>query len=306
MPLFGLGTWKSEPGQVGAAVTEAIQMGYRHIDCAPIYGNEAEVGAAFEKALGGGDVRREDLWVTSKLWNAHHMPEDVIPALKQTLSDLRLEYLDLFLMHWPVALRPGSGLPQGPEDFLAPDEAPLSDTWGAMEEAVDAGLCRHIGVSNFNSLKLRRIIEGSRIRPAANQVECHPYLAQNELLATCREENVLLTAYSPLGSPDRPVRVRNESDPILLEAPEIVSVAEKHGVTTAQILISWALHRGTSVIPKSVSPERLRQNLEATKVTLDAGDLSVINSLDRGLRYIDGSFWCPPGSPYSLGWLWEE
>lgn len=305
MPLLGLGTWKSEPGELAPAIREAVGIGYRHLDCAPIYGNEAEVGEALADLFSKGGVRREELWVTSKLWNAHHLPGDVLPALKQTLRDLRLDHLDLHLMHWPVALRPGIGLPQGPEDFLAPAEAPLSETWAAMEEAVDAGLCRHIGVSNFNPHKLRALSNGARIPPAVNQVECHPYLAQRELLDLCRAQGILLTAYSPLGSPDRPARVRKDEDPVLLEAPEIQAIAGRLEVSPAQVLLAWALQRGTSVIPKSVSPARLRQNFEAQQLKLDPSDMTAIEALDRGLRYIDGSFWCPPGSPYTREWLWE-
>lgn len=303
MPKVGLGTWKSEPGVVAKAVREAVGIGYRHLDCSPIYGNEAEVGEALATLLDGG-LARDDIWVTSKLWNSKHLPEDVLPALKQTLADLRLEHLDLFLMHWPIALRPDVSYPEKAEDFLPIEEAPLAETWAAMEEAVDAGLVRHLGVSNFHPGRLAEIASGARIAPEVNQVESHPLLAQNGLLETCRSLDVLLTAYAPLGSPDRPARVRREDDPVLLEIPEVLSIAGKHDITPAQVVLAWAIARGTSVIPKSVTPSRLRENLAAGSVRLDADDLAAIDALDRGRRYIDGSTWAMPGSPYTLDWLW--
>jgi len=305
IPAIGLGTWKSEPGAVGAAVSEAVGIGYRHIDCAPIYGNEPEIGVALERVISGGAVSREDLWVTSKLWNACHYRQDVIPALKRTLGDLRLDYLDLFLIHWPVALTPGSGFPQSIDEFLPPEAAPIEETWAAMEEAVDAGLCRHIGLSNFNPMKMMRIREGTRIAPSVIQVESHPFLAQNDLLEACGEIGVAFTAYCPLGSQDRPARVRKESDPMVLEDPVIGSIAAKHGVTPAQVVLGWGVMRGTSVIPKTVRPQRMVENLESAAVPLDEEDMARIAALDRGHRLIDGATWCPEGSPYTPEWLWE-
>jgi len=306
MPALGLGTWKSDPGVVGDAVREAIRIGYRHFDCAPIYGNEAEIGSALSAAMANGEVRRQDLWITSKLWNFNHLRSDVVPGLRQTLSDLRLDYLDLFLVHWPVAHKPGVVFPESPEDFLSPQDAPLAETWAGMEEAVKAGLCRYIGVSNFSIRKIGDLLEGASVRPAANQVECHPYFPQRALLAYCREQGMVLTAYSPLGSGDRPARIKRENEPSLLQDPVILDVARKHGLSAGQVLIAWALHRGTSVIPKSSNPGRLAENFAAAQARLDADDMAAIDGLDRGFRYVDGSFWCPEGSPYSLETLWDE
>jgi alcohol dehydrogenase (NADP+) len=306
IPAIGLGTWKSDPGRVGAAVTEAIAAGYRHIDCAPIYGNEAEVGRALKDVFSDGTVSRDELWVTSKLWNACHLKADVMPALKKTLADLQLDELDLYLVHWPVALRPGTGFPQGAQDFLAPEEAPIEETWAAMEEAVEAGLCRHIGLSNFNPAKMKRIVDGARIAPSVNQVESHPFLAQDDLLDACREAGLVMTAYSPLGSPDRPDRVRKESDPVVLADPLIGGIAARHGVTPAQVALGWALKRGTAVIPKTVNPARMAENLASATVALDVEDMAAIAGLDRGHRLIDGAIWCVEGSPYTPEWLWGE
>jgi alcohol dehydrogenase (NADP+) len=306
IPAIGLGTWKSDPGVVGSAVGEAIGLGYRHMDCAPIYGNEPEVGEALEAALTGGAVSRDELWVTSKLWNSCHFRDDVTPALEKTLGDLRLDYLDLFLIHWPIALTPGSGFPKSLDEFLPPEAAPIEETWAAMEEAVDAGLCRHIGLSNFNVPKLRHIRDGARIAPSVVQVESHPFLAQDDLLEACGEMGVAFTAYCPLGSPDRPERVRKESDPFVLQDPVIASIADKHGVSPAQVVLGWGVKRGTAVIPKTVTPSRLVENLESAAVPLDADDMAAIAGLDRGHRLIDGRAWCPEGAPYTQEWLWER
>ncbi len=303
MPALGLGTWKSDAGAVGAAVREALAAGYRHIDCAPIYGNEPEIGEALANALHGG-LRRSDVWVTSKLWNNRHLKNDVGDALKQTLADLRLDYLDLYLIHWPVALRPDVGFPERGEDFLPLDAAPVEETWAAMEAAVDAGLCRHIGLSNFSPARIRRVTASSRIRPAALQVEAHPLLAQTQLLELCREEQLHFIAYSPLGSPDRPASLVRGDDPTLLEMQEVRAIAAENQMTPGQVLISWAITRGTAAIPKSVNPIRLRENLAAASLPLDATQMARLDQLDRGLRFIDGSLWTIPGSPYTIDGLW--
>lgn len=287
---IGLGTWKSDPGEVGQAVEAALEAGYRHIDCAAIYRNEAEVGAALARVFARGEIRREDVHITSKLWNNAHLKDDVEPALKKTLSDLGLDYLDLYLIHWPVAFRPGlEGFPESESDFLTPDQAPISETWEAMLAARDQGLTRHVGVSNFSIRKLDRLAAAGDEMPEMNQVELHPYLQQDELLAWCREHDVLVTAYSPLGSSDRPDSMKGEDEPSLLENEVIGEIAENHGASPAQILIAWAVARDTIVIPKSTSPERIRQNLESADIDLDDTDMDRIRALDRHYRYIGGN-----------------
>ncbi len=304
MPALGLGTWKSDPGVVGAAVSNAIATGYRHFDCAPIYGNEAEIGAALGGALDTGAVRRDQLWITSKLWNSEHGRGRVLPALERTLRDLRLDYLDLYLVHWPVPIRPGLPFPEGPDDFVSLEDQPLADTWAGMEDAVDAGLVRAIGVSNFSAARLAELAAGARIPPAVNQVELHPYLAQEALLATARDLGVTLTAYSPLGSMDRPARLKKADEPILLEDPAVAAIAAAHDASPGQVLIAWALARNTAVIPKTSRTERLAENLAAAGLQLTPSDLASLNALDRGYRYVDGSFWCIEGSPHTLENLW--
>jgi alcohol dehydrogenase (NADP+) len=306
MPILGLGTWKSKPGEVYKAVKVALRVGYRHIDCARIYGNEAEIGKAFAECFQEGVVKREDIWVTSKLWNDSHAPEHVQPGLEETLSDLQLDYLDLFLMHWPVALKKGASFPLSAEKMISLDDLPLEATWGAMESLVDKGLCRHIGVSNVSLPKLKSLVAAAKLKPEMNQVELHPYLQQNDLLGFCHQNGIHMTAYSPLGSPDRPDTFKTEGEPVLMADPTIVAIAKRRGVSPAQVLIAWAIHRGTAVIPKSVNSERIEQNLATADLSLTPEDLAEIASLDRHRRYVDGKIWVVENGPYTLANLWDE
>jgi alcohol dehydrogenase (NADP+) len=306
MPLLGLGTWKSEPGQVYAAVREAIRLGYRHIDCASIYGNEPEIGNAIRDAITAGEVSRDELWITSKLWSNAHGRDAVEPALRRTLQDLGLDCLDLYLIHWPVPLQPGVAFPSSAQDLRPPAEVPLIDTWAGMEAAVEAGLTRHIGVSNFSSTKLRDLLAHGRIRPEVNQVERHPLLQQPELVDFCKGEGIHLTAYSPLGSLDRPAFTKASDAPVLLENPVITAIAAEHGCTPAQVLIAWHLQGGISTIPKSVTPARLRENLAAATIQLSQADCDRIASLDQHQRLLDGSFWLMEGGPWTIQMLWDE
>lgn len=304
MPILGLGTWKAEPGVVGNAVREAIRIGYRHIDCAAIYGNEAEIGRALEEVLQEGLVTREELWITSKLWNNAHAKADVSVALQRTLSDLRLNYLDLYLIHWPVATRPDVIFPRKGEDFLSLAEMPLSETWTGMEECVKQARAKHIGVSNFSINKLEDLCSGARNKPEVNQVELHPYLQQKELLSYCKNNNIFLTAYSPLGSGDRPDVMKAANEPSLLENSTVVDIAMKHSCSAAQVLLRWNIERGVSVIPKSTNPVRLAENIRAANLKLSSRDMMELAKLEIGFRYINGEFWTIEGSPYSLTDLW--
>lgn len=306
IPMIGLGTWKSAPGKVYDAVIAAVKAGYRHIDCASIYKNETEVGKALEKVIQDGIVKREDLWITSKLWNDSHHPTQVKPALEKSLKDLRLDYLDLYLIHWPVALKQGTSFPQSAEDFISPEEIPLSETWAAMESCVEAGRIRHLGVSNFNIDKIKEIRKAAKLQPEMNQIELHPLLPQEKLIAYCQDNNMHLTAYSPLGSRDRPDSSKKEDEPNLFDQKTIQKIANKHDVSVPQVLISWAVHRGTIVIPKSTTPAHIRQNIEAIDLKLDQTDMQAIRSIEQQYRFLDGKLWVKGDSPYVLEDIWES
>lgn len=306
MPIIGLGTWKSKPGEVYQAVLWAIEAGYRHIDCAAIYDNEKEVGNALDKAFKDGLVKREDLFITSKLWNSSHRLDDVVPALKKTLKDLQLEYIDSYLIHWPVSFKKGISFAETREEFFTYGDVPLAQTWEGMEEAKNMGLAKHIGVSNFNITKLEEIIKSGRLAPEMVQVELHPFLPQNKLINFCKANGILLTAYSPLGSGDRAASSKKSNEPSLLENETVKELASKHSVTSAQILISYSVHRGIAVIPKSVNQGRIIQNLASIEVNLDEGDMEKLANIGTDYRFIDGSFFTGSQSPYKLTDLWEK
>lgn len=289
LPAIGLGTWKSADQLVYDAVIHAIGCGYRHIDCAPIYGNEQVIGRALNDCLNQQRVMREQLWVTSKLWCNSLAPEQVEPALKQTLSDLQLDYLDLYLIHWPIAFKHevGLGIPESDDAFIPLDQLPLSATWAAMESLVAKGYVKQIGVSNFSPNKLTALLHDANIAPAVNQVECHPYLSQELLLTFCQTHGIHVTAYSPLASHDRPHHMRQQQEPALLDNAVILAIAESHRATAAQIILAWQLARGISVIPKSTTPSRIEENFGATALVLTDEDIAQINRLNLDFRYID-------------------
>lgn len=306
MPMIGLGTWKLVGQEAFDATRSALQCGYRHIDCAPIYGNECDVGRAFAATIKSGMIQRAQLWVTSKLWNDCHRPEHVRPALEKTLADLELNYLDLYLMHWPVAHEHGVLRPENGKGFLSLSDAPLVDTWMAMVEARNRGLCRAVGVSNFSVKKIAQLIDATGEVPAVDQVECHPLLQQPTLMDYCRANQIVMTAYSPLGSADRPDAMKRVDEPALLQHPLIDAISKRLDINPAQVLIAWGVARGTPVIPKSANPKRQRENLAAADIELAADDLRAIDQLDRGYRFVDGTFWEQPGGPYTVTDLWDE
>ncbi|MGN1078668.1 MAG: aldo/keto reductase [Alphaproteobacteria bacterium] len=279
MPVIGLGTWKSAEEKIYQAVRWAIKAGYQHVDCAAVYGNEETVGQALHDAVAEGDIERKNLFVTSKLWNTAHKPADVRPALEQSLKDLQTDYLDLYLIHWPIAEDPLSG------EAL---DIPQEETWAEMEKAQKDGLVRSIGVSNFTQTKLKDLMDKAEIMPAVNQVEIHPYLAQNDLVEFCRTNQIVVTAYAPLGSGDRPDTMREADEPSLLADQVVADIAKKNSATPAQVLIAWGLARGLVEIPKSVQFDRIEENLGALNVTLDGDDMKRLNAIDKTFRFITG------------------
>lgn len=286
MPLIGLGTWKSAPGEVKTAVENALKIGYRHLDCAAVYNNEAEIGDLFKEIIGVDKmVKREELFVTSKLWNTKHHPEDVEPACRKSLEDLKLTYLDLYLIHWPYAFKKGdSCFPKNPDGTMQYDNIDYKETWKAMERLVEKGLVKAIGLSNFNSQQINDVIAAATIKPAALQVECHPYLAQNELIGHCQKYGIIVTAYSPLGSSDRMWKAADE--PVLLEDANIKTIANEHGKSPAQVLLRWQVQRGVVAIPKSVNAARIAQNLQVFDFALTEDEMKTVGNLNRNWRYI--------------------
>jgi len=278
MPCFGLGTWLSQPGEAGAAVRWAIDHGYRLIDCASIYENEAEIGATLRDIFGAGPVSRDDVWITSKLWNDCHEPQRVREACLRTLDDLGLERLDLYLVHFPVSFVHGVKDPTSSSQMT---NVPIEDTWAAMEALVDDGLVRHIGVSNFEVDDLARVQRSASTMPAVNQFECHPLFSRSDLVDYCHRHDIAVTAHTSLGSPMNGMHAHAS----LLANESITAIGVAHHKSAAQVLLRWALQRGLSVIPKSVQEDRLVENAQIFDFELTADDMAGLNGLNRSLRY---------------------
>ncbi|KAF5387284.1 hypothetical protein D9757_006866 [Collybiopsis confluens] len=280
LPQIGLGTWLSEPHEVENAVEIAVKNGYRHLDLAMIYENQHEVGAALKKVI-PSVVKREELFITSKVWNSSHRPEQVEKELDETLKLLGIDYLDLYLIHWPVAFPPGNGFyPPHPtkEGEVELDLGPsLVDTWKAMI-ALPKSKVRAVGVSNFTTEHLRAIIKATGVVPTVNQIEAHPLNPQDDLVAYAKENNIHLTAYSPLGN-------NLVGKTKLVDYPAVVDIGKRKGATPAQVLVAWGVYRGYSVIPKSVKEDRIKSNFQQVTLTKEEYDEVTAVGKDNRTRF---------------------
>ena len=278
IPALGFGTWQSKPGEVGDAVRKAIQVGFRHIDCAAVYGNEAEIGAALKELMTAHVVRREELFITSKLWNTEHRPLDVRAACMDTIRNLQVGYLDLYLIHWPCAMRKGMGpMPRNNTGGCHMDSVAILETWGAMESLVDDGLVKSIGVSNFTIEQLRDVDTHARIKPAVNQVEVHPALPQKELRAAAKALGIMTEAYCPMA-----VGFSGHSKGLHTH-PEIIAMARKANCTPAQLLLRWNIQSGNIVLSKSVTAQRIAENGAIPFGELSAETMKALD--DFGAKY---------------------
>src|ERR1700739_1090047 len=275
MPALGFGTLIPDAAVTITATKEALEAGFRHFDCAERYGNEREVGRALQAGLATGGIAREDIFVTTKLWNSNHRPERVEPAFEASLERLGLKYLDLYLSHTPFAFQPGDE--QDPRDqsgnVIYDRGVTTLETWRAMESLVDHGKCRAIGLSDFSLIELLPIYESARIKPAVVQVESHPYLPETELLEFCKQKGIVFLAFAPLG---------HGMKPGLLEDPIISAIATRVGKTPAQVLLAWAVQRGTALLTTPRSAARARENFDISALPEDA--LEEINRIQTRQR----------------------
>jgi diketogulonate reductase-like aldo/keto reductase len=263
MPSLGFGTLIPDPGVTRQAIKTALEVGFRHLDCAERYRNEDAVGAAMREVFETGKLRREDVFVTTKLWNSNHRPERVRPAFEASLRRLQLDHVDCYLIHTPFAFQPGDE--QDPRDgqgrVIYDSGVTLAETWGALERLVDDGRCKSIGLSDVNLERLQEIVAVARIKPAVVQVESHPFLPEWELLDYCRRENIVVLAFAALG---------HATEPKVLEDPVITAVARRVHKTPSQVALAWAVQRGTALLTTSTSPQHIRENFEISTLPEDA------------------------------------
>ena len=310
MPAIGLGTFGSDhidASAVAEAVMGAAEVGYRHFDCASVYGNEKEIGGALSRIIDEG-IKRQELWVTSKLWNDMHAEDDVKKSCLQTLRDLQLEYLDLYLVHWPF---PNFHTPNCDVYSRSPNSKPyihehFIKTWRAMEKLVDSGLVKHIGTSNMTIPKLDLLLKNVRIKPVVNEMELHPHFQQPELFHYLLDQGIVPVGYCPIGSPARPKRDRIPEDTIDTEDTVIVEIAKKHGIHPATLCVKWAEQRGQIPIPFSVTPRNYLANLKSLfSEPLTDDEMVAISSIDKQCRLIKGQVFLWKENQ-SWNDLWDE
>ena len=297
MPLVGFGLWKVPGGNTADLVYEAIRNGYRHFDSAADYGIEQELGEGIHRALKEGLVSREDLWITSKLWNTYHAKEHVREACLKSLRDIGIDYFDAYLIHFPLALRyvpieerypPGWFYdPDADHPKVEVTHIPVSETWRGMEQLYFEGLAKTIGVSNFNVQLIRELLSTCDVKPAINQVEIHPYFSQKNLVRYCRGQSIMVTAYSPLGAGSYTSLGMADASESVLEDEKVKTIASKHSKTPAQVTLKWGVQRGTAVIPKSSRTERLIENISLFDFELAEEDMETMESLNKNRRFLD-------------------
>ena len=306
IPAVGLGTFGSDrfsAEEIAAAVFEAAQIGYRHFDCAAVYANEKEIGKSFQKIIESG-IAREGFWVTSKLWNDAHAEEDVISTCKQTLADLQLDYLDLYLIHWPF---PNHHDPGVDVDARDPHAVPYihenyMKTWRQMEKLVEMGLVKHIGTSNMSIPKLDLLLRDAKIQPAVNEMELHPHFQQAELFQYCLDNEILPVGFSPIGSPTRPERDTTPDDTVDIEDPVVLRVAKRLNVHPAVVCVKWAAQRGQVPIPFSIRPAEFYSNLLGViENPITESEMQELSQIDKGSRLIKGQVFLWEGAD-----SWED
>ncbi|KAJ8940453.1 hypothetical protein NQ318_007154 [Aromia moschata] len=282
IPVVGLGTYKSRRGEVEDAVKIAVDVGYRHFDCAWLYGNEAEVGKALEETISKGKVKREDLFITSKLWNNFHAKKKVVPMLRETLANLRLDYVDLYLIHWPFAFKETASLWPINEGEGAYSDIDYLETWQGMEECVNLGLAKSIGVSNFNAHQIERLLKNCEIKPVCNQVEVNPNLNQKKLIQFCKQHDIVVVGYCPLGRSEY-AGTPGFPDPTIFD-PKVAEIAQKYKKTPAQVVLNYLVSLGISVIPKSVTKSRIIENIDIFDFKFDPEDVAYLDSCNKNQR----------------------
>ena len=302
IPEIGFGLWKIAPKDCAKTVVEAVKAGYRHFDCAADYGNEAEVGDGIRGAIDQGLVRREELWITSKLWNTYHHQDHVKLACEKSLNDLGLDYLNLYLIHFPIALEFVPFEERYPPEWIYnPEDAnpemrrarvPLHETWAAMENLVDEGLVRQIGVCNYNSGLIHDLMSYARIKPSQLQIESHPYLTQESLIRLAKDYGIGVTAFSPLAALSYvEIDMAGKADTVLNE-PVVEAAALAHNKTAAQIVLRWGIQRGVSIIPKSSNANRMRENFALHDFALNDSEMDNISALNANRRFNDPGSFC--------------
>ena len=306
IPVVGLGTFGSDrfsPRQVAEAVADALRVGYRHIDCAAVYSNEAEIGNVLKEAVDGG-LKRDELFVTSKVWNDKHL--DVINSCKKSISDLKIGYMDLYLVHWPFRCfhPPGCGI-----DYFNPDAKPYNpeeymETWRQMEQLVEMGLVKNIGTSNMTIPKFKPFLRDVKIKPVTNEMELHPHFQQQELFDFCVVNNIQPIGFCPVGSPKRPDRDIRDTDTVVLEDPILIEIAKNHGIHPAIVCIKWALQKGAVPIPFSVTKSHYISNLLCSfNDPLTDNEMEAISKIDKNCRLLRGqTFIWREGQPWEELW----